>query len=152
MTRNQGTLDLEELETELAGGEIFSSLQKSRLSTVLVIEDNADLNTGLCMRLSHSNMNVISALDGVHGLQAAFKEQPDVVLLDLGLPRMHGLKLLHHLRMEPQMADTPVIVLTGTDDPELVEKSKRWGVSRVLRKPIRQAQIVEEIQEVLEEN
>jgi len=149
--RNQGILDPDGLETDLIGEEIFSSLQKSRLSTVLVIEDNADLNAGLCIRLTHNHMNVISALDGLEGLQAAFREQPDVVLLDLGLPRMHGLKLLHHLRMEPQMADTPVIVLTGTDNPELVAKAERWGVRRVLRKPIRQVHIVDAIQEVLEE-
>ena len=65
---------------------------------------------------------------------------------------MSGFKLLHSLRMGPNRIEVPTVVLTGRQEPELEEKASRWGVKRVLHKPIRQKHVVAVVREIIENN
>jgi DNA-binding response OmpR family regulator len=143
-------IEREAIRAPEALGEVFAPLCNARLSTVLLIEDNEDLNESLSARLQCSNFNVVSALDGMRGLELVLSEEPDIVVLDLGLPRLHGYKLLHRIRMEPALTDTPIVVLTGSPDPDLYAKVAAWNVKRVLYKPISQRRVVRTIRDVLE--
>ena len=130
--------------------EGFAPLCNGRLSTVLLIEDNEDLNDSLAARLRASNFEVITALDGMSGFELIEDQEPDLVLLDIGLPRLNGFKLLHRLRMEPMLADTPIVVITGSPDPDLETKVMSWGVETVLYKPVSQRKVVRTIRDILE--
>jgi len=121
-----------------------------RLETVLLIEDSEDLNNSLSLRLSQAGYQVVSALDGLEGLQAIEHHDPDLILLDIGLPKIGGQKLLHELRGMPEACKTPVVVITGLTDPSLEDKLRGFGISRFLRKPIRQKFIVQAVRDVLD--
>lgn len=121
-----------------------------RLETVLLIEDSDDLNRSLSLRLRHNGYEVISAFDGAQGLQKIERFDPDLIILDLGLPKLGGVKLLHELRATEGLGDAPVIVVTGLTDPALEAKTKGFGVNRFFRKPVRQKEIVRAVREILE--
>ena len=118
--------------------------------TVLLIEDEVEISRSLAIRLTSEGFDVVTASDGVEGLEKIVVEEPDVVILDLRLPRMPGFKLLHHLRMTPGLMEVPIIILTGDPDPWVEEKARQWGIYRVYRKPTRPTKIVHAIRDLLE--
>lgn len=117
--------------------------------TVLIVEDEVSLNLSLAMRLSDAGVQVISVYDGLRALERGINEEPDLILLDLGLPRMHGMKVLHRLRMHPFAQKAPVMILTGNLDPKLPEKARNWGVKWVFRKPFSSREVVQTALDVL---
>ena len=77
---------------------------------VLVIEDEAALVATLSYNLRKNGYDVVSATDGVAGLQAARRERPDIIVLDLMLPKMDGLEVCRRVRGE---SDVPILMLTA---------------------------------------
>ena len=120
-----------------------------RLETVLIIEDQEDLNRALALRLEHEGLSVICAYDGIAGLEKARLLEPEVIVLDLRLPRMHGYRLMQLLRQEPDLRDTPIILMTGDQSPELEKNAKAWGIEQVFRKPVKQRELVEAVSRTL---
>lgn len=121
-----------------------------RLRTVLLIEDERALNASLAMRMDHAGLNVVCAYDGLEGLQKIHLEDPDAIVLDLGLPGLHGFKLLHRLRNIPTLGEAPILVVTGNPDPAIERRAAGYGVRKVLRKPVRQRIVVESVLDMLE--
>src|SRR5262245_25025610 len=78
--------------------------------TVLVVEDEASLASTLSYNFRKNGFNVVSALDGLEGLQAARREQPDIIILDLMLPKMDGLEVCRRIRAE---SEVPILMLTA---------------------------------------
>ncbi|MCB9914300.1 MAG: response regulator [Planctomycetes bacterium] len=120
-----------------------------RLETVLVVEDSEDLNRSLALRLAKAGFNVVTALDGKCGIEKVRAFDPDLILLDLALPRLSGTKFLEQLRDDPRLGAVAIVVLTGSQDPELEDKLARFGVQRIFRKPTRQKYVVDAVQEIL---
>jgi two-component system alkaline phosphatase synthesis response regulator PhoP len=118
-------------------------------STVLIIEDHVDFHESLALRLRASGVRVISAHDGFGGLCVILEEAPDLVVLDLVLPDLHGLELMRFLRTMPGSKQLPVVVLTGDGGPTVEERALALGARRVLYKPIRQRAIVRTILDML---
>ena len=81
--------------------------------TVLVVEDEASLASTLSYNLRKNGFNVISASDGLEGLRAAQRDNPDVIVLDLMLPKLDGLEVCKRLRAT---SSVPIIMLTARDD------------------------------------
>ena len=106
------------------------------LRTVLYIEDNA-ANVHLVERLleQRPGLRLLSANLGQIGLAMAREHRPDVILLDLHLPDMEGTAVLRALRGDPQLGQTPVIVLSGEADPNLPTQMLAAGVQAYLLKP-----------------
>ena len=82
------------------------------MTTILIVEDDAPLRRALRMALGARDLQVVEASSGEEGLALAAAQQVEVVLLDLGLPGMDGLKTLTELR---RFSEVPVIVLTARD-------------------------------------
>lgn len=92
-----------------------SALQKK----VLTIDDEPSVRLLIRTALQHERgIEILEAGDGVEGLEAIRRARPDLVLLDVVMPRLDGIKMLLTLRAEPEIADTPVILLTGYKDQE----------------------------------
>ena len=80
---------------------------------VLLVEDDRLLRKAADAALRERGYAVVTAADGVAALQAARAERPDLILLDLIMPRMHGYEVLRTLKADAQLADVPVLVLTN---------------------------------------
>jgi DNA-binding response OmpR family regulator len=113
---------------------------------VLVIEDDPAIRSSLIRSLTDRGHVVSSAPAGMTGLQQALEEQPDVVLLDLGLPDLDGHSLLTMLRA---VRSTPVIVVTARDDDPSVVRALDAGADDYVVKPFAMDQLEARIRAVL---
>lgn len=113
---------------------------------VLVVEDDPAIGRVLSRSLSDRGDVVTVATDGASGLAVALREQPEVVLLDLGLPDLSGLEVLTMLRAVSQV---PVIVITAQDDDRTVVKALDSGADDYLVKPFGSDQLAARIRAVL---
>ena len=116
---------------------------------ILCIDDDR-LLLGLCRdALAAHGFQVLTAPDGPSGIAAAQKERPELILLDVMMPRMNGLEVCRRLRTDPQLQDTPIILLTAIEDPSLSSKGAQVGATLTLRKPFGPSDLVSTIQRLL---
>ena len=105
--------------------------------TVLLVEDEAPLRHVLRDLLEREGFTVVEAADGVAALDEVDRSAPDVLVLDLNLPRLDGYGVLSHLRARPSTAKLPVIVLTAKGDEDNEVKVFETGANDFLTKPFR---------------
>jgi len=122
------------------------------MKKILFIEDEAVLQKSLGSLLGEQGYEVISAIDGESGLNLAKAMKPNLILLDLILPRIHGLKILESLKTDEITKDIPVIVLTNLEDNEDIEKALALGATTYLVKAnYNLKDVVEKISKALED-
>jgi DNA-binding response OmpR family regulator len=95
---------------------------------ILVVEDELALSQVLSDRFSEEGFEVQTAADGEEGLEKAVAWKPDLVLLDIVMPKMDGMTMLHKLRATPVGKQMPVILLTNLSDTEDVYDAMANGV------------------------
>jgi CheY-like chemotaxis protein len=105
-------------------------------ANVLIVEDNADAAESLMMLIEVLGHRVRVAHDGVTALDAARREPPDIMLVDIGLPGMDGYELARRLRDHGALADTMLIALTGYGREEDRRCALAAGFDHHLVKPI----------------
>jgi two-component system alkaline phosphatase synthesis response regulator PhoP len=94
---------------------------------ILMVEDDLDHAVMYRDALRHHGFDVTMAHDGRTALKVAATLAHDVVLLDLALPDVDGMQLLDDLRSDPVGAGVPVVVLSNTNDPQVMEEAYRRG-------------------------
>ena len=109
----------------------------SAKKTVLLVEDEEPLRQVLRELLEREGFTVVEASDGVQALDEVDRSAPDVLVLDLNLPRLDGYGVLNHLRARPSTAKLPVIVLTAKGDEENEVRVFETGANDFLAKPFR---------------
>jgi len=117
-------------------------------ATVLICDDEPSLRELIRISLA-GPYEFVEADDGVESLELARRVRPDVVILDMMMPRMTGLEVLSAIRQEKELADTRVIVLTA--QPGTREQALAAGADVVMVKPFEPEQIAAAVQEVLAE-
>src|SRR5262245_6848958 len=110
-------------------------LNSASTPQVLVIDDNVDVTNALNRLLRIMGYSVTIAYDGKSGIDIAERLRPDVILLDIGLPRMDGYAVARHLRSLPDLATTRIIALTGYGH-DASERIRAAGMDRHLIKPV----------------
>ena len=121
------------------------------MKKILFIEDEAGLQKVITETLVAEGFEVLSALDGELGLSQAQKEHPDLILLDLILPKKDGFTVLKELKENPETQDIPVIVLTNLETAGDVEKILSLGATTYLVKVNYDlADIVKKVKDTLE--
>lgn len=104
------------------------------LKKILIIEDDIILLNLLKDRLTYAGFNIITERDGVRGLKTAFKENPDLILLDIVLPEMDGISVLKQLKQDGNLKNIPVIIISNSGEPVEIEEIKKIGVEDYLIK------------------
>jgi CheY-like chemotaxis protein len=116
------------------------------LATVLICDDEPSLRELIRISLD-GPYRFVEADDGETSLELARSVRPDVVILDMMMPRGSGLEVLTAIRQEKDLADTPVIVLTA--QPGTREQALQAGADIVMVKPFEPEQIADAVEEVL---
>ena len=117
---------------------------------ILIVEDDKALREMYQMRLSINNYDVIEAKDGEEGLDLAIKEKPDLILLDIMMPKMSGMDVLDILKSTPETKDIPVIVLTALSEESVKSKGLVYGAEDYLVKAqTMPGKVVEKIEKIL---
>ncbi len=104
------------------------------MKKILFIEDEQALQKTFGDLLKSEGYEMISALDGEAGLRIAKLKKPDLILLDLVLPRVDGFDVLKEIKKDPQLKDIPVIILTNLERIEDVQKAIELGATTYLIK------------------
>jgi len=117
------------------------------VSRILIVEDNADLAFGLRAALEFEGYDVDVAEDGPTGLELTRKSRPELVVLDLMLPRMDGYEVLRHLRRGGE--HTPVLVLTARGEEPDVVLAFDCGADDYVTKPFSTAELLARVRALL---
>jgi len=117
---------------------------------ILFVEDEKRLHNILTPLLEKSGYEVFDAYDGEIGLKILDEQKPDLILLDLILPKKDGFDFLESLKEKPEKKDIPVIILTNLEEKYDIEKALSYGIRAYLVKTnYRPTEVVEKIEEIL---
>ena len=118
------------------------------MAKVVIIEDEEELATVVKLELQHEGFSVITALDGREGLEAIEREKPDIVLLDVMLPRLSGLEVLRKMRGELSLS-TPVILVTARSETIDKVDGLNSGADDYITKPFQIEELLARINALL---
>jgi DNA-binding response OmpR family regulator len=94
---------------------------------ILIVEDELMLLDVLHDEFSAAGFKVFKAKDGTEGLAVATKENPDIILVDILMPKMDGITMLKEIHSDPTMQKTPAIILTNLSDNKTIEQALENG-------------------------
>jgi two-component system cell cycle response regulator CtrA len=114
---------------------------------VLLVEDDPTTSKSIEMMLTHANLNVYTTDLGEEGIDLAKLYDYDLILLDLGLPDMHGHEVLRQLRLA--RVETPILILSGDDDTDNKIKGFGFGADDYLTKPFHREELVARIHAII---
>ena len=112
------------------------------MASILVVEDDPTIRELVRLHLSSASYEVLTAVDGLQGLQFAVSHLPDMIVSDVQMPNMDGFGMLAAVRANERTASIPVIFLTALDDRESFRKSMNLGADDFLTKPVKRADLL----------
>lgn len=120
------------------------------MARIVVADDHPWIVRQLRNRLEQDRHTVFTAYDGEKALRLIHDEKPDLILLDLSMPLLDGLRVLHRVRESDETQLTPVVMLTGQAHPEDVALAARLGVDCYLTKPVTMDEVAIVVKRLLE--
>jgi len=111
------------------------SVARDTRQTVLVADDDPDIQSLVVLRLERSGYRVLRASDGQEALDLALSELPDLAVLDITMPKLHGCEVTRSLRAHAQTVAMPVILLTARVQEDDVERGMAAGATDYVKKP-----------------
>ena len=118
---------------------------------ILVVDDEQDILTLVTARLEQNGYEVLIASDGLEGLEKAEKEKPDLVLVDVSMPRMNGYQMVQLLRQYESLKEIPVVVITASRQKDEAAWRTQVGVEHFILKPFEAKELLDEVREALQE-
>jgi DNA-binding response OmpR family regulator len=117
--------------------------------TILVVDDDMELSDGLRVVLERQGFRVIQARDGQQGKQQIYQQRPDLVILDMMMPRMGGYPVLEHFR---DKSDAPPIIMITANEGSRHKAYAEWlGVIDYIRKPFAMERLLEAVTRCFQE-
>jgi chemosensory pili system protein ChpA (sensor histidine kinase/response regulator) len=117
----------------------------------LVVDDSITVRRVMERFLLRNGMRVVTARDGLDAISAVSDAKPDIILLDIEMPRMDGYEFATHVRNDERIADVPIIMITSRVGDKHRARAIEIGVNDYLGKPYQDSQLLESIQRLLEE-
>lgn len=117
--------------------------------TILVVDDEQDLLDLIEYNLRKEGFNVIKAENGEDGIQIAKEMKPDLVLLDIMMPRMDGIEVCDKMREDAELKQIPIIFLTARSDEKTEVEGLNKGADDFITKPISTTKLISRIKAVL---
>jgi two-component system, chemotaxis family, chemotaxis protein CheY len=117
------------------------------LKTVLVIDDSETIRQNVASALEQAGFAVLTARDGVDGLESIQRDAPSMVILDVNMPRMNGIELLESL--DVRSSGLPVVLLTTEVQPTLMTRARKAGARGWMVKPVNIEQLIETVRKLM---
>ncbi len=123
------------------------------MAKVLIVEDDVFMARMYLKIFSHENYEVTVASNGEDGLMKARENKPDVILLDIMMPKMNGFQVLETIKSDPKLANTPVIMLTNLAGDQDIEEARKIGAADyIVKSNYSPSQILDIVKKVIEGN
>lgn len=116
---------------------------------ILIVDDDPDLRQALKLRLRANHYDTVHAVDGYSAIALAYKEHPNLIILDLGLPAGNGFVVLDRLQADDKLSSIPVIVLTARDAQSSEQRALEAGAAAFFQKPADNAELLSVIRATL---
>jgi len=116
---------------------------------ILVIEDESDQVMMMQTRLEANGFDVISASNGEDGMKKAYSERPDLILLDLIMPKMSGYEVCRRLKSDPEVRNIPVLVITAVVKRDIDRHQIEMCADGVVEKPYDSAEFIQLVQDLI---
>ena len=110
---------------------------------ILTIDDSKMVHLIVAKTFETFDCQIVSAADGALGVEAALREKPDLIFLDITMPVLNGIQTLEKIRGTPEIAGIPVVMLTAESDAQRLGAADALKVSGYISKPFKPAQLVE---------
>ncbi|WP_267222593.1 Hpt domain-containing protein [Dyella silvae] len=118
---------------------------------VMVVDDSITMRKVTGRVLERHEYEVATAKDGVDAIEKLHERVPDLMLLDIEMPRMDGYELATHMKADPRLSGVPIIMITSRTGDKHRQRAFDIGVDRYLGKPYQEAELLAQISEVLEQ-
>jgi two-component system phosphate regulon response regulator PhoB len=120
------------------------------MSTVLLVDDDPDIRHLVAYKLTKAGFDVVQAADGLAALQAVQQQVPDLVILDIRMPRMSGFEVCRELRANPLTETVPIIMLTARARPQDLEQAYAAGATDYVVKPFSPRILLQHVESALQ--
>ncbi len=121
-----------------------------RTRKILLVDDEPDLVDTIQCRLEANNFDVVTASNGLQGLERAAETRPDLILLDTNMPVLNGHEMLERIRKNPATRDIPVIMCTALCEAGDIAAASAYGIADYVTKPFDFTELIEKITIALE--
>ena len=112
---------------------------------ILVVDDEPDIVKTVAKAIRRQGFDVVSAADGEEALERVKDSHPDLVILDIQMPKLDGIEVLQRIKGNPRTASLPVIMLTAKAGDEDMLKGYKYGANYYIPKPFKIAEVLEGI-------
>lgn len=119
------------------------------MARILIVDDSGTSRMMAKMALAGERHDLITANDGVEALEKARRHHPDLILLDVVMPRMDGFEVCRQLRAEEEMRDTPILLVTTRGEESNVERGYAVGCTDYVCKPFDPAELLNKVRTFL---
>jgi CheY-like chemotaxis protein len=136
---------------ELATDQHHGGILKMR-KRILIVEDNAETASIIRTILEHLDYDSVTATNGEDGVAMAASKMPDLIIMDMSLPKMDGLEATALIRKDPNLESTPILACTARTKPGDREQCLRSGCTDYLAKPFTLAQLADLVGKLLKES
>ncbi len=137
---------------EAAAGEPREAVKGTGKPVVMVVDDSITIRKVTSRLLERHEMESVTARDGLDALTVMEERVPDVMLLDIEMPRMDGYDLATHMRSDERLKGVPIIMITSRTGDKHRQRAMEIGVDRYLGKPYQEAELISVINEMLEQS
>jgi len=134
---------------QLSGQDEKATLNRRGHRHALVIDDSLSARRSLALLLSDMDYDVSTAIDGIDAIEKMEEKLPDVILVDLEMPRMNGIELTSHVRNRVDTKDIPIIMVTSRATEKHRQQAEASGVSAYLTKPFSENEMMDQINKVV---
>ena len=120
--------------------------------TILVVDDSAIVRTMVKKAIAMAGLDVGQVHEAAHGKEALAvlaRNWIDVVFVDINMPEMTGVELIQHMKADPALSSTPVVVVSSESSQARIDELMRYGAQAYVKKPFRPEQFREVVQEIL---
>jgi DNA-binding response OmpR family regulator len=118
-------------------------------ATVLLVDDDPVILKLLQVNFEMEGYDVITASDGIEGLEKAKSELPDIILLDIMMPKMDGLEVTRNLKSDDNLKSIPIVLLSAKAQASDVQAGKDAGADDYLTKPFDPLELLSRVSEIL---
>ncbi len=127
------------------------AVEESRKPVIMVVDDSITMRKVTSRVLEKQDMEVFTAKDGLDALEQLQERQPDVMLLDIEMPRMDGYELATHMRNDERLKQIPIIMITSRTGEKHRQRAMELGVEKYLGKPYQEEDLLREVRDSLEQ-
>lgn len=147
------TLTLVDTATEVTiQSEVELIEEKPLIKTIMVVDDSITVRKVTARLLKRQGMEVLTAKDGVDAVAQLQEAIPDLMLLDVEMPRMDGYELATQVRNNPDWKHIPIIMITSRTGTKHRDRAEKIGINRYLGKPFNETELLENINALLTES